>query len=84
MKVVCVGIPKTNVNISLELGKVYDAFLLRPDLSNYWCISDSLGNIVPCDFSNFYDVDYVRKYEGNRNFITLDEFRQKKLKELGI
>ena len=76
MKVVCVGIPKTNVNISLELGKVYDAFLLRPDLSNYWCIRDSLGNIVPCDFSNFYDEV--------RNFITLYEFREKSLNDLGI
>jgi hypothetical protein len=76
MKVICVGIPKTNVNINLELGKVYDAFLLRPDLSNYWCVRDSLGNIVPCDFSNFYnDV---------RCFITLSEFREIKLKELGI
>ncbi len=81
MKVVCIGIPKTNVNISLELGKVYDAFLLdttynRSDLSNYWCVRDDLGNIVPIELR---EVKY-----SERCFITLSEFREMKLKELGI
>ena len=68
MKVVCIKIPPTFVNIKLEFNKIYDAY--RDSLG--WYVVDELGNVIPCEFE-------VKKY-----FITLAEFRQKKLEQLGI
>ena len=76
MKVVCIKIPPTFVNIKLEVNEIYEAFMdigTRNGVFNsYWYVVDELGNVIPCEFE-------VKKY-----FITLAEFRQKKLEELGI
>jgi hypothetical protein len=76
MKVVCINIPPTFVTIKLEVNVQYDAFkreynIINGLTSNGWFVRDELRNIITCD------VDGNKKY-----FITLEQWRDKRLKEL--
>ena len=75
MKVVCVKIPPTFVTIKVKVGEIFDAYKSPVEMqgkyqSFYWFVTDRLGNVIPCDFE-------VGKY-----FITLEEWRQKKLDKI--
>jgi len=88
MKVVCITIPPTFVTIKLEVNVQYDAFKQEYNninvfvkenynekglTTNGWFVRDELRNVIPCD------VDRNKKY-----FITLEEWRDKRLKELEV
>ena len=78
MKVVCITIPPTFVTIKLEVNVQYDAFKQEYNninglTSTGWFVRDELRNVIPCD------VDKNKK-----NFITLEEWRDKRLKELEV
>jgi hypothetical protein len=71
MKVVCVKIPFSFVDIKLEVGEIFDTYKSpNPINKGYWLVKDRLGNVIPCDFE-------VGKY-----FITLEEWREKQLEKL--
>lgn len=78
MKVVCKKIPPTFISISLEVGRVYDAYSVkigkpvddRKGYSTYWYVKDSDGNVIPCEPD-------MEKY-----FVSLDKWRQQKLTEI--
>ena len=81
MKVVCVKIPPTFVTIKVKVGEIFDAYKLTNSgnwsgpvtihMNNgYWCVTDRLGNVIPCDF------------ERGKYFITLEEWRQKQLDKI--
>jgi hypothetical protein len=74
MKVVCINIPPF-VTIKLEVNVQYDAFQQEYNninglTSTGWFVRDELGNVIPWD---------SKKY-----FITLEEWRDKRLKELEV
>ena len=73
MKVVCIDAPNSPVSVLggkkyLTNGKVYDV-LYFDDYLNLYTILD--------------DMSYIEKFSGDR-FVTLSDFRNDKLKELGI
>lgn len=71
MKVVCIKIPYSFVDIKLELGEIFDAYKSPNPLNKgYWYVKDRLGNVIPCDVE-------VGKY-----FITLEEWRERKLDKI--
>jgi hypothetical protein len=69
MKVVCIKIPYSFVDIKVEVGEIFDAYE-SPLFNEYWCVKDRLGNVIPCDFG-------VGKY-----FITLEEWRELQLNKI--
>ena len=77
MKVVCIKIPPTFVTIKLEVNVQYDAFKQEYNninglTSTGWFVRDELGNVIPWDSKKSY------------YFITLEEWRDKRLKELEV
>jgi hypothetical protein len=80
MKVVCINIPPTFVTIKLEVNVQYDAFKQEYNninglTSTGWFVRDELGNVIPCD---------VGRNKKSYYFITLEEWRDKRLKELEV
>jgi hypothetical protein len=78
MKVVCINIPPTFVTIKLEVNVQYDAFKQEYNninglTSTGWFVRDELGlHAIPWDSKKSY------------YFITLEEWRDKRLKELEV
>lgn len=75
MKVVCVKYPPTFIELKLRVGDVTEAHIknLGQPTRNFLFTIDSGGNHIPCDALD------TKKY-----FITLEEFRERRLEVLGI
>ncbi len=68
MKVVCIGIPPSFILLDLKIGQIFQAHYNN----GYWYVVDELKNVIPCEWE-------VAKY-----FISLQEYRHNKLKQLEI
>ncbi len=77
MKVVCIKIRPTFVDIELEVGEIFDAYK-SPTNKEYWCVKDRLGNVIPCDFEG----GRIFPPPPARNFITLEEWREGQLNKI--
>lgn len=80
MKVVCIKVPKTNVKISLTKNEILEAFKesYENKMSYHmgipresWFIFDKFDNKIFCD-----------AFDRREYFITLEEFRNRKISEL--
>jgi hypothetical protein len=78
-KVICIhtgplvpGAPRVP---SLTLHKIYDGFIYEPPATHNTHLLDTIQVVD--------DSGYVKTYKGER-FMRLDEFRNNKLKQLGI
>lgn len=70
MKVICVKIPFTFVDIKVEVGEIFDAYTA----SGYWYVKDRLGNVIPCDLT--------KPVSPGTNFIKLEEYRNQQLDKI--
>ena len=75
MKVICIKLPPTFTELKLNVGDITDTYLQKigKDQRQFLFTIDSAGNHIPCDALD------KQKY-----FITVQEFRERRLKELGI
>ena len=56
MKLVCIAIPPSFIQIKMEIGKVYNSF----KINGYTYIEDDIGNVIPTGFKYFKPLNEVR------------------------